>query len=86
MARRTGRQVERQWQEWLEGLKPDQIEHVLLSLTDERQALNDKLRRIRADPSTSSGQALGKQVLERAFVNRRIVKARRRLAQLADRR
>ena len=78
MARRTGRQVERQWNQWLEGLKADQIEHVLLSLTDERQALNDKLRRIRAK--------LGKQVLERAFVNRRIVKARRRLAQLADRR
>ena len=78
MARRTRRQVERQWQAWLEGLKPDQIEHVLLSLTDERQALNDTLRRLRA--------RVGKRVSDRDVVNMRIEKARRRLAQLADRR
>ena len=78
MARRTRRQVERQWMQWLEGLKPDQIEHVLLSLTDERQALNDTLRRMRA--------GLGKRVSDRDAVNLRIEKTRRRLAQLADRR
>lgn len=78
MERRTRGQVERQWDQWLGDLGADQIEHVLLSLTHERQELNDKLRRIRAK--------LGKQALERDFVNRRIVKARRRLARLADRR
>ena len=78
MARRTRRQVERQWMQWLEGLKPDQIEHVLLSLTDERQALNDTLRRLRA--------SVGKRVSDRDAVNLKIEKARRRLAQLADRR
>ena len=78
MARRTGRKVERQWMQWLEGLKPDQIEHVLLSLTDERQALNDTLRRLRA--------RVGKRVSDRDLVNMRIEKTRRRLAQLTDRR
>ena len=78
MARRTRRQVERRWQEWLEGLKPDQIEHVLLALCDERQTLNDTLRRLRA--------RVGKTVSDRDVVNLKIEKARRRLAQLADRR
>ena len=116
MARRTRRKVVRQWNQWLEGLKPDQIEHVLLSLTDERQALNDMndtLRRMRADPSINSGQApsitlrpsiktqdrsgpfdyrSGGQApstsfdADRALVNLKIRKARRRLAQLTDRR
>ena len=78
MARRTRRQVERQWMQWLEGLKPDQIEHVLLSLTDERQTLNDTLRRLRV--------RVGKRVSDRDVVNMKIEKARRRLTQLADRR
>ena len=78
MARRTRRQVERQWLEWLEGLKLDQIEHVLLALCDERQTLNDTLRRLRA--------RVGKTVSDRDLVNLKIEKARRRLAQLADRR
>ena len=78
MARRTRRQVERQWMQWLEGLQADQIEHVLLSLTDERQALNDTLRRLRVK--------VGKTVSDRDAVNLKIEKARRRLAQLADRR
>ena len=78
MARRTRRKVVRQWNQWLEGLKPDQIEHVLLSLTNERQTLNDKLRRLRV--------RVGKSVSDRDVVSLRIEKARRRLAQLADRR
>ena len=78
MARRTRRKVERQWMQWLESLKADQIEHVLLSLTDERQALNDQLGRMRV--------RVGRRVSDRDIVNMRIKKARRRLAQLADRR
>ena len=74
MARRTGRKVERQWNQWLEGLKSDQIEHVLLALCDERQALNDTLRRLRA--------RVVRRVSDRDVVNLKIEKARRRLAQL----
>lgn len=74
MARRTRREVERQWVQWLGSLKADQIEHVLLALCDERQALNDTLRRLRA--------RLGKKVSDRNVVNLKIKKARRRLAQL----
>lgn len=74
MARRTRRKVERQWNLWLEGLKSDQIEHVLLTLCAERQALNDTLRRLRV--------RVGKRVSDRDVVNLKIEKARRRLAQL----
>ena len=52
----------------------NQVEHVLLSLTDERRELNDKLRRMRAK--------LAKAVSDRDGVKIRIDKARRRLARL----
>lgn len=74
MGRRERRQVEREWGKWLKGLKADQVEHVLLSLTDERRELNDKLRCMRAK--------LAGTVSDRDDVKVRIAKARRRLARL----
>lgn len=74
MGSRDRRRVDREWDKWLEGLGLNQVEHVLLSLTDERQELNDKLRRMRAK--------LASTVSDRDGVKVRIDKARRRLARL----
>ena len=74
MGIRDRRRVEREWDRWLKGLKADQVEHVLLSLTYERQELNDKLRCMRA--------AVAKAVSDRDGVKLKIDKARRQLARL----
>ena len=74
MGSRDRRRVDREWDKWLEGLGANQVEHVLLSLTDERRELNDKLRCMRAK--------LASTVSDRDGVKVRIDKARRRLARL----
>ena len=74
MGSRDRRRVDREWDKWLEGLGVNQVEHVLLSLTDERRELNDKLRCMRAK--------LASTVSDRDGVKVRIDKARRRLARL----
>ena len=68
------RQTQRQWDEWLGRLTADQVEHVLLSLTDERRELSDKLRRLRDELRLAES--------ERERVQLRTRKARRRLARL----
>jgi len=70
-ARRVG---QRQWDEWLGRLTADQVEHVLLSLADERRELSDKLRRLRAELRLAES--------ERDRVKLRTRRARRRLARL----
>lgn len=70
----TVRSREREWNTWLGRLTADQIEHVLLSLTEEREAWNGKLRRLRAE--------LRQAETERERVKLRTRKAQRRLARL----
>jgi len=70
----TVRRREREWNTWLGRLSADQVEHVLLSLADERRELSDKLRRIRAELRLAES--------DRERVKLRTRKARRHLARL----